>query len=100
MPAVMKGYHGSGHTSSENISRAIPDWAFPNGTGSSARHQSRPAAIFVRTIPGRQAHLYPSKIPPQDKDIHPVELKFCPDTDPSTTSETTTAQHAQTLTRL
>eukprot|EP00983_Pelagomonas_calceolata_P048378 1141026-Pelagomonas_calceolata.AAC.1 len=35
----------------ENISRAIPDWVFPNGTGSSAWHQSRPDDIFVRSIP-------------------------------------------------
>eukprot|EP00983_Pelagomonas_calceolata_P058468 1145501-Pelagomonas_calceolata.AAC.1 len=54
----------------ENISRAIPDWVFPNGTGSPARHQSRPDALFVRPIPGRQAHLDPFKIPPQDRDIH------------------------------
>eukprot|EP00983_Pelagomonas_calceolata_P029676 929561-Pelagomonas_calceolata.AAC.1 len=30
----------------ENISRALPDWFFPNGTGSPARHQSRPDALF------------------------------------------------------
>eukprot|EP00983_Pelagomonas_calceolata_P005888 194296-Pelagomonas_calceolata.AAC.1 len=47
-----------------DISRAIPDWVFPYGTGSPARHQSRPDALFVRPIPGRQAHLDPSKIPP------------------------------------
>eukprot|EP00983_Pelagomonas_calceolata_P029693 930131-Pelagomonas_calceolata.AAC.1 len=35
----------------ENISRTIPDWIFPTGTGSSARHQSRPDAVFVRSIP-------------------------------------------------
>eukprot|EP00983_Pelagomonas_calceolata_P084201 1156315-Pelagomonas_calceolata.AAC.1 len=65
----------------ENISRAILGWVFPNDTGPSARHQSRPNAIFVRSNPlgGRQAHLDPSKIPPQDRDIHLVELKFCPD---------------------
>eukprot|EP00983_Pelagomonas_calceolata_P095529 1158019-Pelagomonas_calceolata.AAC.9 len=51
----------------ENISRAIPDWFFPNGTRSSARHQSRPDAIFVRSIPGRQAHFDPSKITPKTK---------------------------------
>eukprot|EP00983_Pelagomonas_calceolata_P118120 1160475-Pelagomonas_calceolata.AAC.1 len=44
----------------ENISQTIPDWVFPSGTGSSARHQSRPGALFVRPIPGRQAHLDPS----------------------------------------
>eukprot|EP00983_Pelagomonas_calceolata_P051522 1142451-Pelagomonas_calceolata.AAC.4 len=26
----------------ESVSRTIPDWDFPNGTGSSARHHSRP----------------------------------------------------------
>eukprot|EP00983_Pelagomonas_calceolata_P073468 1152150-Pelagomonas_calceolata.AAC.1 len=36
-----------------NISRAIPDWVFPDSTGSSARHQSRPVAVFVRSNPGR-----------------------------------------------
>eukprot|EP00983_Pelagomonas_calceolata_P120363 1160699-Pelagomonas_calceolata.AAC.8 len=66
----------------ENISRAISDWVFPNGTGSPARHQSLPDVIFVRPIPGRQAHLDPSKIPPQDRDTHLAELKFCPDTNP------------------
>eukprot|EP00983_Pelagomonas_calceolata_P001266 43409-Pelagomonas_calceolata.AAC.1 len=53
-----------------NISRALPDWVFPYGTCSSARHQGRPDALFVRPIPGTQAHLDPSKIPPQDRDIH------------------------------
>eukprot|EP00983_Pelagomonas_calceolata_P004187 136490-Pelagomonas_calceolata.AAC.1 len=36
----------------ENISRTIPDWFFPTGTGSSARHQSYSDAVFVRSIPG------------------------------------------------
>eukprot|EP00983_Pelagomonas_calceolata_P068617 1149997-Pelagomonas_calceolata.AAC.2 len=84
----------------ENISRAIPDWVFPNVAGSSAQHQSRPDPIFVRSIPGRQAHLDPSKIPPQDRDIHLVELKFCPDTNPCITLETAATQHAHTITRL
>eukprot|EP00983_Pelagomonas_calceolata_P101039 1158646-Pelagomonas_calceolata.AAC.1 len=42
----------------ENIPRDIPDWAFPNG-GPSARHQSRPDAVFVRPVPGRATHLTP-----------------------------------------
>eukprot|EP00983_Pelagomonas_calceolata_P074867 1152740-Pelagomonas_calceolata.AAC.1 len=84
----------------ENISRAIPDWVFRNGTGSFARHQSRPYVIFVRSILGRQAHLDPSKIPPQDRDIHLVELKFCPATKPYITFDTAATQHAHTLTRL
>eukprot|EP00983_Pelagomonas_calceolata_P009283 299810-Pelagomonas_calceolata.AAC.1 len=29
----------------ENVSKDIPDWAFPNGSGLSARHQSRPDAV-------------------------------------------------------
>eukprot|EP00983_Pelagomonas_calceolata_P016491 520006-Pelagomonas_calceolata.AAC.1 len=36
----------------ENISRAIPDWVFLNGTDSSAQNQGRPNVIFVRSIPG------------------------------------------------
>eukprot|EP00983_Pelagomonas_calceolata_P074737 1152675-Pelagomonas_calceolata.AAC.1 len=38
----------------ENFSRAIPDWVFPNGTGSSARHQSRPDAIYLCALYPRQ----------------------------------------------
>eukprot|EP00983_Pelagomonas_calceolata_P001930 65219-Pelagomonas_calceolata.AAC.2 len=30
----------------ENVSRAIPDWLFPDGTGSFARHQSHPYAVL------------------------------------------------------
>eukprot|EP00983_Pelagomonas_calceolata_P024744 779055-Pelagomonas_calceolata.AAC.1 len=66
----------------ENIFRTIPDWFFPAGTGSSARHQSRPDAVFVCSIPGRPSHIDPTKILPQDRDIHLVEFKFCPDTNP------------------
>eukprot|EP00983_Pelagomonas_calceolata_P086413 1156752-Pelagomonas_calceolata.AAC.1 len=36
----------------ENISQTIPDWVFPTGTGSSARHHSHPDAVFVRCIQG------------------------------------------------
>eukprot|EP00983_Pelagomonas_calceolata_P084987 1156469-Pelagomonas_calceolata.AAC.1 len=74
----------------ENISRAIPDWGLPTGTGSSAWNQSRPAAVFVRSIPGRPSHIDPTKILPQDRDIHLVEVKFCPDTNPFPTLEATT----------
>eukprot|EP00983_Pelagomonas_calceolata_P006269 207645-Pelagomonas_calceolata.AAC.1 len=34
----------------EIITRDIPDWAFHNGTGPFAQHQSRPDAVFVRPI--------------------------------------------------
>eukprot|EP00983_Pelagomonas_calceolata_P030624 961308-Pelagomonas_calceolata.AAC.1 len=54
----------------ENISQTIPDWVFPNGTGSSARHPSHPDAVIGRSVQGRSHHLDPTKIPPQDKDIH------------------------------
>eukprot|EP00983_Pelagomonas_calceolata_P094951 1157942-Pelagomonas_calceolata.AAC.2 len=84
----------------ENISRAIPDWGFPNGTGSSAWRQSRADAVCVRSIPGRSAHLDPTKIPPQDRDIHLVEFKFCPDTSSFLNMEAASAQHASTITRL
>eukprot|EP00983_Pelagomonas_calceolata_P013931 446167-Pelagomonas_calceolata.AAC.1 len=58
--ALSKGAHGSfpvameaccrkklqeqGIEVPENVSRDIPGWAFPNGSGPSARHQSRPDA--------------------------------------------------------
>eukprot|EP00983_Pelagomonas_calceolata_P053814 1143441-Pelagomonas_calceolata.AAC.1 len=45
-------WHPTKGTLQENISRTIPDWVFPSGTGSSARHQSGPDAAFVRSIPG------------------------------------------------
>eukprot|EP00983_Pelagomonas_calceolata_P036606 1134219-Pelagomonas_calceolata.AAC.1 len=54
----------------ENVSRKIPDWAFSNGAGPSARHQSRPDAVYVSSIPGRATHLDPKRIPAQDRDIH------------------------------
>eukprot|EP00983_Pelagomonas_calceolata_P104918 1159077-Pelagomonas_calceolata.AAC.4 len=44
-------------------------------------------------------HIDPSKIPPQDRVNHLVELKFCPDTKPCPILKVTTAQHANTLTR-
>eukprot|EP00983_Pelagomonas_calceolata_P021719 680625-Pelagomonas_calceolata.AAC.1 len=56
--------------------------------------------VFVRPITGRQAHLDPSEILPQDRDIHLVELKFCPDTNPSITLERAVTQHAHTIVRL
>eukprot|EP00983_Pelagomonas_calceolata_P005383 174995-Pelagomonas_calceolata.AAC.2 len=59
--------------------------AFPNGTGPSVRHQSRSDAVFVRSIPGRSAHLDPTEIPPQDRDIHLVESKSCPYINPFAT---------------
>eukprot|EP00983_Pelagomonas_calceolata_P124453 1161108-Pelagomonas_calceolata.AAC.1 len=84
----------------ENISQTIPDWVFPTGTGSSTWHQSRPDAVFVRSISGRPSHIGLTKILPQDRDIHLVEFKFCPDTNPFPTLEAATAQHTNTKTRL
>eukprot|EP00983_Pelagomonas_calceolata_P020105 634535-Pelagomonas_calceolata.AAC.1 len=83
---------------------SIPDWIFPIIIGSSARHQSRPDAVFARSIPGQPAHLDPTKIPPQDRDImwmiHLVESNFCPGTNPFPILEAATTQHANTKTRL
>eukprot|EP00983_Pelagomonas_calceolata_P118454 1160510-Pelagomonas_calceolata.AAC.6 len=45
-------------------------------------------------------HLDPTKIPPQDRDINLVEFKFCPGTNPFSTLEAATAQHASITTRL
>eukprot|EP00983_Pelagomonas_calceolata_P021263 666158-Pelagomonas_calceolata.AAC.1 len=82
--------------------RTSPDLSlafFSNGTGSSARHQNCPDAVFVRSIPGRSAYLDPSKIPPHYRNIHLVE--FSPDTHPFPPLEAATAQHPSTfLTRL
>eukprot|EP00983_Pelagomonas_calceolata_P124024 1161063-Pelagomonas_calceolata.AAC.3 len=78
-----------------NISRAIPDLFFPNGTESSARHQSRPDAVFVRSIPGRPSHTDPTKVPLQNRDIHLVEFGLSPDTNPFPTLEAATAQHTR-----
>eukprot|EP00983_Pelagomonas_calceolata_P083787 1156231-Pelagomonas_calceolata.AAC.1 len=83
-----------------NISQAIPDWVFTTVTGSSARHQSRPDAVFVRSIPSRPSHIDPTKILSQDRDIHLVEFKFCPNTNPFPTLKAATAQHTNTITRL
>eukprot|EP00983_Pelagomonas_calceolata_P029017 909077-Pelagomonas_calceolata.AAC.1 len=83
-----------------NIPRTILDCFFPNDTDSSARRQSRPDAVFVRSTPGRSHHLDSTKIPPQDRNIHLVEFRLCPDTKPSSTLEAATTQHANTLIRL
>eukprot|EP00983_Pelagomonas_calceolata_P047289 1140561-Pelagomonas_calceolata.AAC.2 len=100
MPAVMRDSWIRGYKFQKTVHEPFQTGFFPNDTGSSARHQSRPDAIFVRSIPGRQAHFDPSKIPPQGRDFFLVELKFCPDTNPFITLETATAQHAHIITRL
>eukprot|EP00983_Pelagomonas_calceolata_P134568 1162073-Pelagomonas_calceolata.AAC.4 len=46
-----------------NIYKYVPDWAFPNVTGTSAQHQSHPDAICVRPIQGRATHLDLKMIP-------------------------------------
>eukprot|EP00983_Pelagomonas_calceolata_P102379 1158799-Pelagomonas_calceolata.AAC.2 len=100
MAAVMRDSWIRAYKFPENISRDIPNWGFPDGTGSPARHQSRPDALFVRPVPGRQDHLDPSKIPPQDRDIHLVELKFCADTNPFIAFGRAATQHSHTRTRI
>eukprot|EP00983_Pelagomonas_calceolata_P061611 1146904-Pelagomonas_calceolata.AAC.2 len=59
----------------------------------------RPGAAFVRSMPGQPSHIDPTKILPQDRNIHLVGFKFCPDTNPSSTLEAASAQHASTITR-
>eukprot|EP00983_Pelagomonas_calceolata_P038897 1136960-Pelagomonas_calceolata.AAC.2 len=83
---------------SENISRAIPGWFFP--TGFSARYRGRPDTVFVHSIPDRPSHIDPTKLSPQDRDIHLVKMKLCPDTNPFPTLKAATPQHATTITRL
>eukprot|EP00983_Pelagomonas_calceolata_P065357 1148559-Pelagomonas_calceolata.AAC.1 len=101
--ALSKGRYGSSLISMDvrlvNISRAIPDCFYPDGTGSSARNQSRPDAVFVRSIPGQPSYIDPTQILPQE-DIHLVGFKFFPDTNPFPTLEHATAQHTNTITRL
>eukprot|EP00967_Tisochrysis_lutea_P097947 scaffold144124_cov19-Tisochrysis_lutea.AAC.1 len=78
----------------------LPDWILPNGAGSFAQHHGCPDAVFVSCIPGRPDHIDPTKIPPQDGNIHLVGFKFCPDTNPFSTLEAATAQRASIITRL
>eukprot|EP00983_Pelagomonas_calceolata_P044728 1139421-Pelagomonas_calceolata.AAC.1 len=80
------------------LEQVIPDWVFSNSTGPSAQHQSCPDAVFVRSIPCRPAQLDPTKIPLQDRDIYLVKFKLCPDTNPFSTLEAVTVQHASTAT--
>eukprot|EP00983_Pelagomonas_calceolata_P052770 1143005-Pelagomonas_calceolata.AAC.1 len=84
----------------ENTSRDIPDWAFPNGSDPSARNQSRPDAVFACPIPGRATHLDPRMVPAHDRDIHLVELKYCPDTNPLPSLQAAADQHAGAISRL
>eukprot|EP00983_Pelagomonas_calceolata_P058044 1145339-Pelagomonas_calceolata.AAC.4 len=84
----------------ENISRAITDRVFPHGIGSSARNQSHPGAVLVRSIPGRPSHIDPTKTLPQDRNIRLVGFKFRPDTNPFPTPEAAIAQHIKTAIRL
>eukprot|EP00983_Pelagomonas_calceolata_P094423 1157889-Pelagomonas_calceolata.AAC.5 len=72
----------------------------PRRQASLGGDQRRYDAVFVHSISGRSAHLYPTNIPPQDRDIHLVGFKVCPDTNSSPTLEAATTQHASTTTRL
>eukprot|EP00983_Pelagomonas_calceolata_P005812 191713-Pelagomonas_calceolata.AAC.1 len=44
--------------------------------------------------PGRATHLSPRMIPAHDRDIHLVEIRFCPDTKPLPSLRTAADQHA------
>eukprot|EP00983_Pelagomonas_calceolata_P093644 1157797-Pelagomonas_calceolata.AAC.11 len=48
----------------------------------------------------RPSHIDPTMILPQDRDIHLVEYKFCPDTNPFPALEAASAQHVSTSTML
>eukprot|EP00983_Pelagomonas_calceolata_P104984 1159084-Pelagomonas_calceolata.AAC.9 len=54
-------------------------------------------AVFVRPIQGRATHLNPRMIPAHDRDIHLVEPKFCPDTNPLPSLRTAAEQRAGTI---
>eukprot|EP00967_Tisochrysis_lutea_P035476 scaffold42474_cov19-Tisochrysis_lutea.AAC.1 len=113
--ALCKGKHGSslickkpaemrlleqGVEVPENMSRALPDLLFPSGTGSPAMHQSRLDAVLVRSVPGRPAHIDPTKMPhPQNRNIYHVGINSCPNTNPFPTLDVAAAQHANTKTR-
>eukprot|EP00983_Pelagomonas_calceolata_P104355 1159014-Pelagomonas_calceolata.AAC.18 len=87
---LSQGIHGSSHIAMdavgierlldqgisvpESLSQAVPIWVFPYGTNSSAHHQSHPDAASVRSFLRQPGRLDPSKIPPQHKDIHLVNL--------------------------
>eukprot|EP00983_Pelagomonas_calceolata_P017287 542144-Pelagomonas_calceolata.AAC.1 len=75
MPAVMRDSWIRGYKSLKLSHEPFQTGFLPNGTGSSARHQSCPDVTFVGFIPGRQAHLDPSKIPPQDRNIQKEKEK-------------------------
>ena len=51
-------------------------------------------------IEGRGRHLDPKQIPPKDRDIHLVELKFCSDIKPQQTLEKAHNQHQPLIQRL
>eukprot|EP00967_Tisochrysis_lutea_P036113 scaffold43397_cov19-Tisochrysis_lutea.AAC.1 len=97
MPAKVRDSWNRALQSLKTYPKLPPDLLLPISTGSSARHQSRPSAVFVRSIPGQLAHIIPVNIPPHDRDIY---LKCCPDTNPFLTLEAATPQHANTLTSL
>ena len=51
-------------------------------------------------IEGRGRHLDSKQIPPKDRDIHPVEFKFCSDINPQQTLEIAHNQHKPLIQRL
>jgi hypothetical protein len=51
-------------------------------------------------IEGRGRHLDSKQIPPKDRDIHPVEFKFCSDINPQQTLEKAHNQHQPLIQRL
>eukprot|EP00983_Pelagomonas_calceolata_P043547 1138957-Pelagomonas_calceolata.AAC.1 len=94
--ALSKGLYGSSLIGTSLISRAFPGCFFPNGTGSSARHQSRPDAVLVCSIPGRPAHLGRTNSPT----FTLLDLNSALIQSPFPTLKAATAQHASTAIRL
>eukprot|EP00983_Pelagomonas_calceolata_P026411 829410-Pelagomonas_calceolata.AAC.1 len=65
MPARSSCVHGMDACQNERVLEQgieVPEnnLVNPNGHGSPARRQSRPDAVFERSIPGRSAHIDPT----------------------------------------
>eukprot|EP00983_Pelagomonas_calceolata_P119073 1160566-Pelagomonas_calceolata.AAC.5 len=56
---------------------------------------------YLAVVPYQpDTHLDPKRVPAQDRDIHLVELKYCPDTNPLPSLQKAVDQHAGSISRL
>eukprot|EP00983_Pelagomonas_calceolata_P016809 529382-Pelagomonas_calceolata.AAC.1 len=85
----------------ENITRDIPDWASKFSQWywplcpASKPSRCRICAPYPREVhPSRLERSDPKMIPAHDRDIHLVELKYCPDTHPLPSLQKAADQHA------